>query len=208
MVEESIKGAFELKDSDLGVLDRLAQKAKATLDRARDAVAKEKTRGQGETPFAQFQDRVEKERKAGAAKPKKGQFIKSMETDLGTSKARVGISFFQNPTGFLTNMLTRQLPILGGLVAAKDIAIFIMKELTKKGGPLDRFFKNAATTLIDAARDKELTQSIRSGIGAQLIITTIAGTQSPRDAYNSFEQFNNNQEEFQAKFAIRVTDGL
>lgn len=209
MVEEIIKGAFELNESDLGRLDRLADKARKVIEKARKVTGG--VTGKGETPFAQFFDRVEKERKKGEGrrnkKDKGKQLDTILESKLGTDKAGQALSFFGNPTGFMANMLTRQLPILGGILAAKDIAEFIVGELIKKGRLLDRTFREIINDRLDALRNKELQQEIVSGF-TQIIITSESGEQNIRNSYNSFEVSNRDQEALEDDFKVRNTRGL
>ena len=47
----------------------------------------------------------------------------------------------RNPKGFFINFFGRALPILGGLLAAKDVAQFIFDELTARGRPFDLTFR-------------------------------------------------------------------
>ena len=212
MVEEIIKGAFELEDSDLGKLDRLAEKAKKILAKAKKTIdekpiepkGKPAIVGKGSTPFAKFFDRVEKQ---DQAKKGKKQLSGILESDLGTGKARQAISFFNSPQAFFTNMLTKQLPILGGLIAAKEMAEFIVKELIKKGGLLDRTFRQQINNLRDALRNKETQQQILGGF-TQVIITSQSGETTPRNSYNSFDVFNQNQELLEDDFKVRNTRGL
>lgn len=212
MVDEAIKGAFELNERDLSKLDRLAERAKKTIrkikkgvdDRSVDPGKKPEIIGQGPTPFAKFFDRIEKEQDKGK---NKGRFKKLIQSDLGTSKAQNVLNIANNPVGTIQNILTTQLPILGGLLAASKIVKFITAELIKKGGLLDRTFRKAAKTLRDALRDSGIQQEILSGF-TQLIMTSQSGERTPRNTYNSFDLFNTNQEALEDDFKVRNVRGL
>ena len=212
MVDEAIKGAFELNERDLSKLDRLAERAKKTIrkikkgvdDRSVDPEKKPQIIGQGPTPSAKFFDRIEKEQDKGK---NKGRFKKLIQSDLGTAKAQNVINFAQGPVPFLQNIFTTQLPILGGLLAAVKIVKFITAELTKKGGLLDRTFRKAAKTLRDALRQSGIQQEILSGF-TQVIITSESGDTTPRNTYNSFDLFNTNQEALEDDFKVRNVRGL
>lgn len=123
---------------------------------------------------------------------------------LGTDKLDNLLSFGKNPVGFMTNLFARQLPILGGILAVKDIVQFVIGELMKPGGPLQVNFRDIISTRLDAFRDKMVQQEILSGF-TQVIYTTRAGTTNPRSAYNSFELFNNDKETLEDDFSIRVS---
>lgn len=192
MVEDDIEGEFDLSDEGLSRLDRLAASARKKLGRRKKAEPQN----------------LAKDLLAGESKgKKKDTFKKLIESDLGTGKAGQAINFLKSPVSAIQGILTGPLPILGGILAAAQMVKFMASELTKKGGIFDRFFKDAADTLSNALRDKQVTADIKSGLSVQLILTTASGSQSPRDAYNTFEQFENNKEQFESDFAIRRTDG-
>ncbi len=190
MVEDNIEGEFELTDEGLSRLDKLAAKARKKLSR-RPKPGDKKFIGPVQ-PSSKKTDTLEK----------------MMASDLGTGKASKAISFLSNPVGSIASILTTSLPILGGILAAFEIVKFITAELTKKGGVFDTFFKDNVNTLVNALRDKIQQSEIKSGIKTQLIFVTASGSTNPRDAYNSFEQFNNNQEGFESDFEIRRTSGF
>jgi len=56
-------------------------------------------------------------------------------------------------------------------------------------------------------RSKEQQALIQAGL-QQLIITTAAGSAEPRDAYNTFTEFNTNQSRIEADFQVRNTSGV
>ncbi|MBS1267973.1 MAG: hypothetical protein MAG458_00688 [Nitrosopumilus sp.] len=125
-----------------------------------------------------------------------------LESDLGTGKANQFLGLAKNPVGFMTNMFTRTLPILGGILAAKDIALFIMDELTRRGGVFDLSFRERVQDEYNALRKKEHQQSIRSGF-SQLIIADSTGSISAKTPFNTYEIKRNNDLEQINYFAIR-----
>ena len=191
MVEDDIEGDFDLSDEGLSRLDKLAAAARKKLGKRKKA-----------EPQNLAKDLLEGESKG----KKKDTFKKLIESDLGTGKAGQALNLLRNPIGSIQGILTGPLPILGGILAAAQMVKFMATELTKKGGIFDRFFKDSVDRLDNALRDKRVTQGIRIG-EIQLILTTASGSQSPRDAYNTSEQFENNKEEFESAFAITRTDG-
>jgi len=196
MVEGLFTGKIDVAESELDKLDKAAQKAKRSLK---------------ETPAAQFFGRVEREAK-GAAKEtgkgkKKKQLREVLSSDLGTSKANRAIGMLRSPESFFTNFFTKQLPILGGLLAATEIVKFITKELQRKGGLFDRFFRDIVDTRVDALRNKLIQQQVVGGF-TQVIITSKSGFTNPRDVYNTFELANKDRERLEDDFSVRNTSGF
>jgi hypothetical protein len=126
---------------------------------------------------------------------------------FGKAQAGKALSFLRNPATAVQTLLTRELPILGGIYSAVQVVTFIIDELTKKGGFFDRFFRDTIEDRIDAFRDKQLQQEIAAGY-TQVIIQTAAGSTSPRDAYNTFEQANKSRDDLEDAFSIRGTRGF
>jgi len=178
MVEDILRGKIDLKDSDLDKLSRAAEKAKRILAKAKVRVTGSEKKTSGKT------------------------FEGLLKSDLGTKRAGNLLAVAGNPVGFVTNILTRQLPILGGILAAAKIVTFIAKELQKRGGLLDRFFRDVIKTRLDALRNKGIQQEILIG-KTQLIITTRAGTTNPRDAYNTFQLAREEREKLEEDFSVR-----
>lgn len=171
---------LKLTEEDLNKLDRLAEELSSKVKKSRKK--KESTTKKGE-----------------------GKLTSVLQSDLGVSKGQRAISMLSNPIGFMQNLLTRQLPILGGILAAGEIVKFIFTTLTQKGGLLDRFFKNIIDNRIDALRDKTLQQEILIG-QTQIISTSITGLTDVRNIYNSFEVAQRDRELLEDDFAIRQDD--
>ena len=124
---------------------------------------------------------------------------------LGKKTAGDIISMGKNPKSFVFGIM-KALPILGGVLAAKDIAEFIVDEIAK----IDRFFKafiDEVDNRIDMFRSLQEQANIQAGL-TQRIITTSSGTTDPRYSYNTFEQFNNNQTALEEKFQMTNISGV
>ncbi len=123
---------------------------------------------------------------------------------VGKTTARNLLSMGKNPKNFTFGIL-KALPILGGVLAAKDIAQFIIDEIVK----LDKFLKvfiDEIDNRVDAFRTLQQQAEIQAGL-TQRIITTASGGVDPRYTYNSFEQFNNNQKALEEKFQMTNNSG-
>lgn len=131
---------------------------------------------------------------------KKG-FLKDI---LGPKTAKNIFNIGRNPLGFLTGAL-KSLPILGGILAAKEMAEFVIQELVK----LDAFFK-AFIDIIDNRtnrfRDLETQARIAAGL-QQDIITTADGGVDPRESFNTFNIFEMNLINENDKYELQNTSG-
>ncbi|KKM73092.1 hypothetical protein LCGC14_1413930, partial [marine sediment metagenome] len=165
---------------DLRPLSKQDQKTQKKLGRLEEKIRKDEVK--------QFGD-------------KKG-FLKSI---LGPKTAKNLFNIGRNPIGFLTGAL-KSLPILGGILAAKEMAEFVIQELVK----LDAFFK-AFIDIIDNRtnkfRDLETQARIAAGL-QQDIITTADGGVDPRQSYNTFNVFEQNQIEIEEKYTLQNTSGV
>lgn len=124
---------------------------------------------------------------------------------LGKNTARNIISMGKNPKNFMFGIM-KALPILGGVLAAKDIADFIVDEIVK----LDKFLKvfiDEIDNRVDAFRTLQQQADVQAGL-VQRIITTASGGVDPRYTYNSFEQFNNNQADLEERFQMTNNSGV
>ena len=133
---------------------------------------------------------------------KKSPFLEKV---LGKSTAKNIFNMGKNPIGFMTGIM-KALPVLGGILAAKDIAEFIVDEIAK----IDRFFKafiDEVDNRIDAFRTLQENANIQAGL-SQRIVTTSSGSTNPRYSYNTFEQKNNNEAELESKFQMINNSGV
>jgi hypothetical protein len=126
----------------------------------------------------------------------------------GPQKAQQAFGMLKNPLQLAKFLGPVAAPLIAALVAV-EVTKKIIKELVRKGSVFDRTFKNVVDNRVEVLRTREQQQRYLVGFGdtAQLITTTSAGTTSPRDAYNTYEQFNNNNVELEEKFAIRDNSG-
>ncbi len=124
---------------------------------------------------------------------------------LGKTQASNLMSMAKNPKNFMFGIM-KALPILGGVLAAKDIADFIIDEIVK----LDKFLKvfiDEVDKRVDAFRTLQLQAEIQAGL-TQRIITTAAGSTEPRYSYNTFEEFNTNQADIEERFQMTNNSGV
>lgn len=109
----------------------------------------------------------------------------------------------QNPTSFFSSTLLKMIPALGAIIGTTGIFL----ALSKKVDDFQKKFVDSVDGRIDLFRNKQQQALIQAGL-AQEIFTTEAGLTEPRDAYNTFEQFNNNQVAIERDFALRNTSGV
>ena len=124
---------------------------------------------------------------------------------LGRNTARNILSMGKNPKSFMFGIM-KALPILGGILAAKDIADFIIDEIVK----LDKFLKvfiDEIDKRVDAFRTLQEQAEVQAGL-TQRIITTASGSTDPRYSYNTFEEFNKNQADLEERFQMTNNSGV
>ncbi len=133
----------------------------------------------------------------------------------GPAKARQGISFLQNPQSGLVKLLQTVGGAGAGIavgagVGMAAIALMLVKLMVAKGSIFDKTFRNIIDTRMEILRTRELQQRHRIGFGklAQLITTTNAGTTNPRDSFNTYTEFNEENSEFEYGFQIRDNQGV
>ena len=141
-------------------------------------------------------------------KGQKEKLIDVFKRDLGVSKGAKAFNFLANPKAGMLQFLKGAGPILVGIILAIEIAPRVAKILTKRGSVWDLTFRNNVDTMNNVLRTRESQQAIRVGLGTQVIFTSRAGTVDPRDSYNTYVQFNENQAEFERSWAIRDTTGV
>jgi len=128
---------------------------------------------------------------------------KNLKGKLFTGKVLSNILKLQNPISFFGSTLLKMLPQLGAILAVTGVFI----ALTKKVDDFQKEFVDSVENRIDLFRNKQQQALIQAGL-AQAIFTTSAGGTEPRDAYNTFEQFNSNQAAIERDFALRNTSGV
>lgn len=113
------------------------------------------------------------------------------------------LSVGSNPLGFVQGQVTKLIPVIGtALLVAGAIA-----EVVKRINAFQAEFVDNVDDRINKFRAKEETARIQAGL-TQLIITTKAGSSEPRDAYNTFSEFNENQQRIENEFQINNTQGV
>ena len=155
--------------------------------------------------------KIEKKFKKLQAKVKKDEFKQfgkksSFLSDaLGPKTAKNIFNMGRNPVGFITGV-AKAVPFLGGVFAAKEIADFIVDELVKIDAFLKKFVDEAERRT-DLVRSRIEQAGIFAGL-VQKIVTTASGGADPREAYNTFQIFNENQAELEGNFAISNNSGV
>ena len=228
-VEEIFDLDLEADTTNLDQLDRLAAKATVSLEKKRKALeaAQRKLKEGGgafggpNTPSVGGapQDLRPLSKQDKKTQKKLGRIEEKIRKDevkqfgdkkgflsdiLGSKSAKNIFSMGKNPLGFLTGAM-KSLPILGGILAAKEIAEFVIQELVK----LDAFFKafiDAIDERTNKFRDLETQARIQAGL-QQDIITTSYGTVDAKESFNTFNIFETNQIEVEEKYALQNTSG-
>ena len=127
----------------------------------------------------------------------------TMEKIFGKETFGNLFNFGKNPAGFITGSVTKLIPFIGtALLVTGVIAAFV-----NKVDAFQKAFVDNVDDRIDLFRSKEQQANIQAGL-TQLIITTAAGGAEPRDAYNTFTEFNTNQSKIEADFRLRDTAGV
>ena len=124
---------------------------------------------------------------------------------LGETTARNIFSIGKNPIGFISKNL-KFIPLLGGILAAKEIADFIVDEIIK----IDKYLKifiDEIDNRLDPFRTLLEQAFVVAGL-TQRIITTASGSTEPRYAYNTFEEFNTNQADLEKQFQMTNNSGV
>jgi len=108
-----------------------------------------------------------------------------------------------NPLGFITSGVTKLIPFIGtALLVTGVIADFVARV-----NQFQAVFVDAVDNRINIFREKEEQARIQAGL-TNLIITSKAGSAEPRDAYNTFREYNENQQRIENEFQIQNTSGV
>lgn len=113
------------------------------------------------------------------------------------------VSVGSNPLGFVQGQVTKLIPFIGtALLVTGVIAAFVQKI-----NDFQAKFVDNVDDRINIFREKEEQARIQAGL-TNLIITSSAGSAEPRDAYNTFREFNENQQRIENEFQITNTSGV
>jgi len=130
---------------------------------------------------------------------KQTRLKKLLDKTTFSNLAKVG----SNPLGFIQGNVLKFIPAIGtALVATGVIAVALKK--------FDAFFKRFdadVDTRIDLFRDNETVKRIQAGLD-QRIITLSPGQIEPRDAFNTFNEFETNQAELEKTYSLEDTSGV
>ncbi len=202
---------------DLDKLDKQATKALKALQKERKALdkAQQVREGTGAFPSAAVpvgrgapEDISKKSRKLNEIIDERVKVSFDEEFTKksgGLKEANNILSLAKNPKAFAINLL-KSIPFIGGIVPIAEFAQALITEIEK----IDRFFKKFIPIIddrINQLRPVEQQAHIRAG-DTQLILTTQAGGTEPREAYNTFNEFNKNRIELETDFAVRDTSGV
>jgi len=165
----------------------------------------------GQAPFDKdsFKKKPEMFRNPYPVQEEAGLLEKIIGRALGSpQQAQQAFSMLKSPAKLIKFIGPVAGPLFAGLIAV-ELTKKIVRELTRKGSIYDRTFKNVIDNRNEALRTREQQQRILVGFGdtSQLITTNVSGSTNPRDAYNTYTEFNRNQAELEEKFAIRNDSG-
>lgn len=113
------------------------------------------------------------------------------------------VKFGLNPGGVIGGLLKTGIPGFGIAVAATGIIVKILQ----KFDDLEKRFTDDIRTRLNQERDNQQTAQIQAGL-SQEFFTPGPGITDPRDAYNTFDEFNTNQKRIEEDYAIRTTSGV
>jgi hypothetical protein len=214
---------LNLTDSDIDKIDKLAAKAEKRLEIAQRTLSKHggiyagsrsslpKGYEESTDPHGQIMPGggspldLRKKTLKDEVKEQRGLLEGILNSDLGASKAGQALSFLRSPKDFILTLFTKQLPVLAGLNQFVSIIKDIIVLLTEPGMPLDVYFKNTITTLVNPLMDKVVRKNVQLGY-TQEIFTTKAGTFNAREAYNTFSEYEKNKDVLNQQYAIRYSE--
>jgi ribosome-associated translation inhibitor RaiA len=227
--EDVIDLSDDISIADLEKIDRAAEQAEKRLEKLQrknrkrggifaestsnitDAVDKSPVNFAGTEPLSRQDKRIEKRIQrltkkveddvvANFGKDKEGFARRIFGDNIGQNI----VSFGQNPASFIQNSVLGLAAFSGGAFVLQ-IADSVIKEINR----LDRFFKvfvDRIDTRVDQLRSRQQQAEIAAGL-TQQILTTQSGSVDARDAYNTFNEFNNNRSKLEEDYAIRNTSG-
>lgn len=113
------------------------------------------------------------------------------------------VNFGSSPFSFIQGTVLKLIPLIGtALLVTGVIAAFL-----KQVDDFQKQFVDNVDKRINLFREKETQARVQAGL-QQLIITSESGSAEPRDAYNTFNEFNTNQSRIESDFKIRDSSGV
>ena len=113
------------------------------------------------------------------------------------------MSFGSSPFNFIKGQVTTLIPFIGTALAVTGVIADFIRQVDQ----FQKEFVNNVDGRINLFRSREQQAQIQAGL-QQLIITSAPGSAEPRDAYNTFNEFNENQDRIENQFEIRDTSGV
>jgi len=176
-----ITGSGPLSNLPVGSADKDAQKLQKKIDRNYERLTK----------------KLQKDTVKNFGKDKQGIAKQIFGDNIGKTLFSIG----KNPQSFITNTIIGA----AGVGFVLQITDAVIKEISR----LDSFFKKFIDRIddrVDQLRNKQTQAEIAAGL-SQIIITTESGNVEARDAYNTFNEFNNNRAKLEEDYSIRNTSG-
>lgn len=141
----------------------------------------------------------------GTQFPPRGQSQQGLRRIFGREAFDNLLSFGQNPTGFMSGLFSSKIaafiPIFAPIVAGATVIFTLFKRIDDFE---KRFIESEENRdMFLSAQNEALIQTGQQ----QLILTTVVGTAEPRDAYNTFREFNENRAQLEADFSLINTSG-
>ena len=113
----------------------------------------------------------------------------TMQKIFGRETFKNILNIGSNPQGFLTSGVTKLIPFIGTALAVSGIFLAIITKIDN----FEKEFVDRVDGRISLFRSKETQARVQAGL-QQIIITDSAGNPEPRDSYNTFNEFNDNQQ--------------
>lgn len=175
-------------------LNNLTEASLAKLDEGIDRV------------LGQFENRDTRSVKDKFADPltiSKSQKEEGLRKIFGRQTFNNLFSFGSNPLSFAGGLLSKGIPGFGAAVASTAVIVALLKRFDD----LNKKFTDQINTKLRIDRRNEDVARIQAGL-QQEITTVSPGIYDPRDAYNTFNEFNNNRLRIETDYAIRTTSGV
>jgi len=193
LTPESTAKLASIKDDMIAELEKAGKRTKPQAKKRITDFEKEDLKF--EKKIAKLQKQMEFE--AISQKGKKGIASKIFGSNASLKNV---IQMGLNPQSFFGGVLSKGIPGFGIAVAATAIVISILK----KFDALEKKFTDQINTKLRVDRNNENTARIQAGLD-QEITTVSPGIYDPRDAYNTFNEFNTNRARIETDYAIRNT---